>query len=84
MTTPCMTAKKSQNSEYYMFGNSVTIRTSGKFSLYSYCVFQISAAVAFLLSPASAFTTGTTMIVDGGQALHKSGWEVPSELICKL
>lgn len=40
---------------------------------------QVSASVAFLLSPAAAFITGTTIVVDGGQVLHKSGWEVPSE-----
>ena len=34
---------------------------------------EVSAAVCYLLSPAASFVTGTTMIVDGGEAVEHSG-----------
>jgi len=34
---------------------------------------EVSAAVVFLLSPAASYINGTTLRVDGGSSLHKSG-----------
>lgn len=38
---------------------------------------EVSAIVAFLLSPASAFMTGVTVPVDGGAPLYPATFEVP-------
>ncbi|KAF6028521.1 PECR [Bugula neritina] len=35
---------------------------------------EISAAVCYLLSPAAAFVSGTTIIVDGAEFLHTGRW----------
>ncbi|KGL77704.1 Peroxisomal trans-2-enoyl-CoA reductase, partial [Tinamus guttatus] len=38
---------------------------------------EISPAVCFLLSPAAAYITGITVVVDGGQSLYSSNIEIP-------
>ncbi|XP_019630157.1 PREDICTED: peroxisomal trans-2-enoyl-CoA reductase-like [Branchiostoma belcheri] len=38
---------------------------------------EVSTAVCFLLSPSSAFITGETIKVDGGQSLYRNSFEIP-------
>jgi len=38
---------------------------------------EVAAAIAFLASPAAQFITGTTLRLDGGQALWGHTWEIP-------
>ncbi|XP_078661828.1 peroxisomal trans-2-enoyl-CoA reductase-like isoform X2 [Branchiostoma floridae x Branchiostoma belcheri] len=38
---------------------------------------EVSTAVCFLLSPSSAFITGETIKVDGGQSLYRNSFELP-------
>ncbi|CAH1241308.1 PECR [Branchiostoma lanceolatum] len=38
---------------------------------------EVSTAVCFLLSPSSAFITGETVKVDGGQSLYRNQFEIP-------
>ncbi|WP_312307069.1 SDR family oxidoreductase, partial [Pulveribacter sp.] len=44
---------------------------------------EISAAIAFLLSPAAAFISGTTLRVDGARPQARMGWpmEQPDEAV---
>ena len=44
-------------------------------------MFQISAAVMFLCSPAASFITGETIKVDGGHYMYSTSiyWEVPGK-----
>lgn len=48
--------------------------------------FQVSAAVCFLLSPAAAFISGTTIKVDGAHSLYApSGfWDIPGKVIYQV
>jgi enoyl-[acyl-carrier-protein] reductase (NADH) len=43
---------------------------------------EISAATLYYLSPAAAYTTGTTMFVDGGWHLNGSLYEIPPHDKC--
>jgi citronellol/citronellal dehydrogenase len=38
---------------------------------------EVAAAIVFLASPAAQFITGTTLRLDGGQALHGDTWDLP-------
>ena len=38
---------------------------------------EVAAAIVFLASPAAQFMTGTTLRLDGGQALWGHTWEIP-------
>jgi NAD(P)-dependent dehydrogenase (short-subunit alcohol dehydrogenase family) len=38
---------------------------------------EVAAAIVFLASPAAQFITGTTLRLDGGQALWGHTWEIP-------
>ena len=38
---------------------------------------EVAAAIVFLASPAAQFITGTTLRLDGGQALFGDTWELP-------
>ena len=38
---------------------------------------EVAAAIVFLASPAAAYITGTTLRIDGGQALWGNTWELP-------
>lgn len=38
---------------------------------------ECAASIVFLASPAAAFITGTTLRLDGGQALWGHNWEIP-------
>ncbi|KAI8492404.1 hypothetical protein Bbelb_298570 [Branchiostoma belcheri] len=38
---------------------------------------EVSTAVCFLLSPSSAFITGETIKVDGGQSLYRNSFNIP-------
>ncbi len=38
---------------------------------------EVAAAIVFLASPAAQFITGTTLRMDGGQALWGNTWEIP-------
>ena len=38
---------------------------------------EVAASIVFLASPAAAFITGTTLRMDGGQALWGHTWEIP-------
>ena len=38
---------------------------------------EVAAAIVFLASPAAQFITGTTLRLDGGQALWGHNWEIP-------
>jgi len=38
---------------------------------------EVAAAIVFLASPAARFITGTTLRLDGGQALWGHTWEIP-------
>lgn len=38
---------------------------------------EVAAAILFLASPAAQFITGTTLRIDGGQALWGHTWEIP-------
>jgi citronellol/citronellal dehydrogenase len=37
---------------------------------------EVAAAIVFLASPAGAYFTGTTLRLDGGQALWGRNWEI--------
>jgi citronellol/citronellal dehydrogenase len=38
---------------------------------------EVASAIAFLASPSAEFITGTTLRIDGGQALWGRTWEIP-------
>jgi citronellol/citronellal dehydrogenase len=38
---------------------------------------EVSAAIVFLLSPAAAFISGTTITIDGGSQLASANWPMP-------
>jgi citronellol/citronellal dehydrogenase len=38
---------------------------------------EVAAAIVFLAGPAAQFITGTTLRMDGGQALWGNTWEIP-------
>jgi citronellol/citronellal dehydrogenase len=38
---------------------------------------EVAASIVFLASPAAQFITGTTLRIDGGQALFGDTWELP-------
>ncbi len=40
----------------------------------------MSHLVVYLASRAADYVTGQTFIIDGGQALWSSGWEIPDDV----
>jgi peroxisomal trans-2-enoyl-CoA reductase len=38
---------------------------------------EVASCVLWLLSPGAAYTTGTTVRVDGGSSLYRQAWEIP-------